>query len=144
MFSIECTVGSLVESRVTAIRSADEVTALGARFGEIARKIPEAPLVICGDYRSFGVLAPVVADRFLQMFRDANPRVRRSAVLVAPDSPTAALQIERIVQEAAHPSRRAFRAVDACIAWLDEVLSPAERVRMRTFLAGSSSPQGPR
>jgi hypothetical protein len=134
MFTLECRVGCLVETRVMTMRSKEDVAALTEAFAQVARSYPTMRFVICGDYRRFSLLAPAVAEQFLGMFRQANPRVRRSGVLVTNESPTAALQVERIVSEAAHPERRAFRSSALCEAWLDDALTPEERTRMRAFL----------
>ena len=113
MFTLESTVGCLVEARVHAMRSNSDVEALGRAFADVARRLRGTDLVICGDYRAFAVLAPGAANEFLGVLQSANPRLLRSALLVSPTSPTAALQIERIVQESDHPKRRAFRSGSA-------------------------------
>ena len=50
-------------------------------------------------------------------------------------SSVSGLQLERMFREAGNPGRRVFRTVDAIQTWLDEVLTPLERERMRAHLA---------
>jgi hypothetical protein len=44
------------------------------------------------------------------------------------------LQIQRMIREANNPNRRAFRDPDALVAWLGEVLSVQERIRLAAVL----------
>jgi hypothetical protein len=134
MWTLECNVGCLLESRVMAMRSREEVEQLQQGFATAARNHPNTKFVICADYRRFGLLGPDASQLMLRMFQNSNPRVLRSGILVTKDSPTAALQIERVVMESAHPGRRAFRSVPQFEAWLDECLTTRERTRMREFL----------
>jgi hypothetical protein len=49
-------------------------------------------------------------------------------------SPTFTLQMERMVKSAGTVQRRIFKTRDEAEAWLGEVLTGAERARLRTFL----------
>jgi hypothetical protein len=44
------------------------------------------------------------------------------------------MQLSRIVREAQNPDRRVFFATDDAEAFLGEVLTPAERIRLAQFL----------
>jgi hypothetical protein len=133
MFSVELHAGRLIETRTSSLATLDEIAAFGARFREVAGKLP-GQAVICGDYRGLRVLSPNVAEKFVGMLIAANPRVERSAILCSPDHATALLQIERTVKEAAKASRRTFRDAGELIAWLSEVLTAEERARLIVFL----------
>jgi hypothetical protein len=50
------------------------------------------------------------------------------------ENATFALQVERIIRNAASPQRRAFRTHDELRGWLREVLGAEERVRLARFL----------
>jgi L-fucose isomerase-like protein len=133
MFSVDNQVGRLIETRTSSLATLDEIAAFGARFREVAGKLP-GQVVICGDYRGMRILSPDVADKFVAMLTAANPRVERSAILCSPDHATANLQIERTVKQAANPSRRTFRDAGELSAWLGQVLTVEERARLFTFL----------
>ncbi|HEY2748491.1 MAG TPA: hypothetical protein VGL86_27905 [Polyangia bacterium] len=135
MFTVEHHAGRLIETRTSHLASLEEVAAFGARFREIAGKLPAAQVVICGDYRGMRILSPDVAERFVAMLTAANPRVERSAILCSPDHATSLLQIERTVKQAANPSRRTFRDAGDLAAWLGQLLTDDERARLAEFLA---------
>jgi hypothetical protein len=135
MFTVEHLEGRLVATRLSSLASVDEVQNLGARFREVVSALP-GQVVICGDYRGIRVFAPDVAERFSGMLTVANPRVERSAILLAPDAATAALQIERTVKQAANPARRTFRATGELETWLGELLDANEKKRLHEFLSG--------
>jgi hypothetical protein len=63
-----------------------------------------------------------------------NSSTERSAALARQDAPIAVLQFVRVIREANNPARRLFFDEDEVYAWLSEVLSPAERGRLREFL----------
>jgi hypothetical protein len=90
--------------------------------------------VICADWRRALVFAPDVSDALLALLRRGNRELRRSAVLLSASDATFALQVERLVREAGNPNRRTFRGADPLLAWLGEVLAPAERERASAFL----------
>jgi hypothetical protein len=134
-FEVEHHTGRLVETRVSALTSIEDVVAFGARFREVAGAIAAEQVIICGDYRKTHILAPAVAEKFVAMLTSSNPRVERSGILCSPDHATALLQIERTVKEANNKSRRTFRDPAELGAWLAEVLTPNERERVAAFFA---------
>jgi hypothetical protein len=132
-FLVQHVCGRLVLTRPSKLRSAADVTAFGRAMKESVSSIAGS-IVICGDYRETAVLTQPAADAFLGMLATFNPRIDRSAVLLASEHATFSLQIERLVREAGSPSRRTFRAASELIAWLGEVLSQAERARLVEIL----------
>ena len=136
MYSVEQRQGRLVETRLDVLATVEEVRQFGARFGAVVAALPHKQVVICGDYRGVRVFAPDVAERFTAMLSTANPRVERSAILLAADHATAILQIERTVKQAANPGRRTFRVAAELEAWLGEVLDADEKKRLHQFLLG--------
>jgi len=56
-----------------------------------------------------------------------------------PDSPTALMQVMRLVSEAKLAERRVLTSVEAQMQWLGEVTTPKEQARLGTFLARSNS-----
>ena len=63
-----------------------------------------------------------------------NRRFSRSAVLLSPGDATLSLQVERLFRDAENPDRRAFRSSSQMLAWLTEVLTPAETRRAQEFI----------
>ena len=64
-----------------------------------------------------------------------NPHFERSAALGSKQSPLTMLQFLRLVRDSGNKERRLFDDVTELCAWLDDILSPAERARLREFLA---------
>lgn len=135
-FSAHCRVGRLVEARLHALSSVDEVDRFQAAMRE-AFLLAGRKAVVCADWRGAQVLPPDVAERVAAMLVFGNPRLERSAVLLARDSAAFALQVERVVREAANPARRTFRDAADMQAWLSGALDPIERTRMEEFLSES-------
>jgi hypothetical protein len=132
-FSVDWKVGRLVEARLIAPHTPQEIV----DFTESLRRIfavAGKSCVICADWRMANLLAPEVADALVDLLRQGNSHFERSAVLLAGRNPVFELQVERVIREAANPSRRVFRKVPEMRAWLSEILSPAETWRVREFL----------
>jgi hypothetical protein len=127
-------VGRLMETRFVAPVVSADFEQLARDRREIARRVT-GQRVVCADLRGTGVLSPELADMLLSNKRGVEDPLR-NALLLAPDRATLALQIERIIREGKNPARRVFRDRDALVAWLDEVLTPPERARVREFLDG--------
>jgi hypothetical protein len=91
-------------------------------------------VVICADWRSGSLLSPDAAEVLLGMLTGRSTQIERSAILLAANKAVFDLQVERLVREANHPSRRTFRDADKQMAYLGEVLSASERELARSFL----------
>jgi hypothetical protein len=133
VFSAECRVGRLVEARLLAPRTTQQI----ADFTDALRRTFQAAgpsCVICADWRMTHLLAPDVADALVQLLRRGNAHVERSGVLLPNNDALFGLQVERVFREANHPSRRAFRRASVMRAWLAEVLDPEETRRLNAFL----------
>jgi hypothetical protein len=126
----------LVEIRVGAgYRSVSDVDEMIACIGECVRSLPATDhAIIAADWRGVRTMSPETAERARAMFKGANPRVLRSAILVPPDGATTHLQASRLVREAENSSRRLFTDVPSLRAWLGEVLTESERARLAEFL----------
>jgi hypothetical protein len=118
-----------MQGRVTR----EEIDAADRAMDDAVRSLGE-PCVIVADYRRAKFLLEEDAGHLTQMYRRHNNHIERSAILVSSASAVAVLQIERVVREASFASRRAFRDPSELAAWLDEVLSPPERARLRAIL----------
>jgi hypothetical protein len=91
-------------------------------------------VVICADWRSGSLLSPDAAEVLLGMLTGRSTQIERSAILLAENKAVFDLQVERLVREANHPSRRTFRDADKQMAYLGEVLSASELELARSFL----------
>lgn len=141
MNSCHLHVGRLLEIRAdSGFRTAEEVDQVFQLIGRELDRIPE-PLrsVNVVDWRRCPVMTAPAADRLLELIIPYNPRVERSATIASRESPTAMMQFVRVLRETEHPDRRLFHDVEELEAWLDEVLTREESLRLRAFLADDSS-----
>jgi serine/threonine-protein kinase len=127
--------GRLIELRTAPQVALADVDDLIRRLTPLFAEV-EGRLVTCLDLRASPVLLPAVSDRMLELLRRGNPRIERSAFLLAPDKATLALQVERMLRESNNPNRRAFRDQTALRNFLEPVLDRAERDRLASFLDG--------
>jgi hypothetical protein len=129
-------VGRLLEIRVEAgYRDIRDVDALFRDIGREMAKLPTGTrAVFVTDWRKCRLMNSEAADRVLGRIRVNNQRVERSAALAPQSSPLTMLQFMRLVRESENPQRRLFQDPETLIAWLDEVLIPSERARLREFL----------
>lgn len=133
-FEVQCTVGKLIEARLTWLESRADVERMQVSILEAFRTAgPQG--VICADWRQAHVFAPEVGDALLELLKRGNREFKRSAVLVAAQEATFGLQVERLFRDAKNEARRSFRASEPMLAWLDEVLTPAEQQQARAFLS---------
>jgi hypothetical protein len=135
MYIIERHTGRLIEVRQIAPTplTVDEVV----RFREEVRRIIRVaadPVVLCADMRQATVFAPEAAEEIEALMKSNNQTLARSAIVVAGDRATMALQIERLVRAARNPSRRTFHDPAAAADWLGEILDDVERARLSVFL----------
>jgi hypothetical protein len=133
MYSYECNVGRLVEVRFDEMVSIEDIDGVGRDARRLMAR-NDTRYVCAVDMRRTRVLAPNVADALLEGLRPFNPRVERTAVLVDGESPTLALQIERLHREAGDATRRTFDEPRFMRTWLGLVLTEAERARLAVFL----------
>jgi hypothetical protein len=137
VFTVERKVGRLVESVMQGRVPLAEVEAADRAMDEAVRSL-KASCVVIADYRRARFLLEDDAAQLTQMYRRHNNHIERSAILVSASSAVAVLQMERVIREAKYPSRRAFREASEAAAWLEEVLTPTERARLRVVLSLAS------
>ena len=132
-----------IEGRVVGGRPLELKTAEGARAycDEFRRLITGYPglTVVCADYREVDVFPPVVMDELQRLMADMNDKLERSAILVARDHATNAMQVARVVRQTENTGRRRFDDPAAMRAWLAEILTPAESDAIERFLAGDAA-----
>lgn len=131
-------VGRLFELDAGAgYRTVADVDDMIFEMRSVVSPLPESQrLVVIADGRACQVYTPEVAERVASgMLAVLGGRSDRTAVLHDKAQPTAMLQSIRLVKEAAAPHRRIFTDPAAAQRWLAELLSEAERQRLRAFLS---------
>lgn len=129
--------GRVVEGRPFVLKTREQAVAYCDEFRRhVTAAHPKA--VIVADYRAIPVFAPDVADELQRLMTDMNRFVERSAILVAKEHATNALQVARVVREAHNEQRRRFTDPRELVVWLAEIVTPAERARIQAFLAEAS------
>jgi hypothetical protein len=134
MVSVVGRVGRLVEIRCIAPITAEDVATLIRDIQQFLDTRPERALSMV-DLRQLGLVDPQLIDRVVAFMRAENPRVERSAFLMADSGALQTMQLERMLKQAGSPSRRLFKWARDAEAWLGELLSPAERARLHVFLS---------
>jgi hypothetical protein len=131
------TAGRLVEIRLErgfrSVADVDEVIA--AMDSLVAGVGPLEQIITAADWRNGTVMGAGAADRVIVMLVRRNPRTLRSGCLIRPDSPTAVMQLLRVVSETNTSHRQVFTSPETMAAWLAEVTTPKEQARLLAFLA---------
>lgn len=133
MFSYACNAGRLVEVRLGAPVSVEDVEGIGAAARRLMLARDER-FVCAVDLRDVSVLPPDAAESLLAGLRSFNPRIERTAVLLPELASTLVLQIERVHREAGTSMRRTFRDASILRLWLKPVLTPDEQAALERFL----------
>lgn len=129
------TVGRLLEVCVTGYRTLADAAAMAEMMRDALTSLPAGErVIIVGDWRHCTVLNQGIAARVTGMLADANPRALRSGILHSAASPTAVLQMMRLISEANFPGRRVFTDVEEQLTWLGEVTTSEEFQRVQAFL----------
>jgi hypothetical protein len=132
MFRID-SVGKLVLIHVTSLASTEEI---GSFQAEVMHAVNERPVKahVVVDLRTPRIFAPDVATALEEMLKRANPKIQRSAILLAKEHAVFSLQLERIIREARNPARRSFRSTEELSEWLHEHLNAREADQLDAFL----------
>ena len=137
MFTVEVRAGRLIEARIEALPNLERAAAYTNGFAQVLQRFSGTErMILCADHRAVAVYSQPVTDELASLFGAMNQRLDRIAVLVAPSNATLTMQLSRIVRQAQNPDRRVFFTTDDAEAFLGEVLTPAERLRLAQFLRG--------
>jgi hypothetical protein len=133
----EIHVGRLLEVRIDAgYRTIPDVDALFTMLTAAVKTLPpETRHVAIVDWRRCPIMSPDCAAHLLQNMVSVNERTDRSATVAPNDAPTSVLQFARLIRDSNHPHRRMFAEAAGAMEWLDEVLTPEERQRLRRFVS---------
>jgi hypothetical protein len=132
MYAIEHHVGRLIEIRIWSPVSVEEAEPWAALHEQVVARVRGSYLCLV-DLVDAAVFPPDVVEAYVATMKN-EPRLLRTATLLG-RSPTQHLQILRMIREANHPARRAFRDPDGLYAFLSAVATPAESARLRELLA---------
>ena len=132
MLSIDVKVGRLLEIRLSAPTSLEELQQGMASLGQLFR-MRRDKLVGVGDFSHATVFSPDVASKLLEALKFDNPRIERSGILVS-SSAIFGLQLERLIVHAENINRRAFHDPFELKAFLGSLLTHQEHMRMAQFL----------
>jgi hypothetical protein len=134
MYSLENHVGRLVEARLGAPFTVDEVDAWLAKMRVTVAQCRHG-VICCIDLLRVDVLAPASAERFLEMMREHNLDVQRTGFLIPTGNAILGLQVDRLIRDAQSSKRKAFRDATSLEAWLVPVMTMQEAQQLRKFLA---------
>ncbi|MDC3960656.1 hypothetical protein [Polyangium jinanense] len=132
VYEVKNQVGKLVEIRLWSPVSAAEAVAWARDHDSVVAAVG-GPYVCLVDLFDAKVFPQDAVDAYTAVMQ-AEPHLKRTGTLLSP-SPTSALQVRRMLRETDNPVRRAFTEVQPLLDWLDPVLTPLERARLREALA---------
>jgi hypothetical protein len=133
MYSLAHRVGRLVEIRIWSPVSLEEAVRWGRDHDALIERVAGSYLCLV-DLVDATVFPQPVVEAYVSTMK-SEARLLRTATLLSA-SPTQGLQIQRMIREANHPERRAFRDARALAAWLGGVMTEAEKARLEEVLAG--------
>lgn len=136
MHSVQNIAGRLIEIRVESPLTPNEFGQFVEELKATASRIP-GRYVAVSDLQRASVFPPEIAETLIQLLSQLSDRVERAAFLIG-GSAVLALQIERVLRNAANPNRRTFREIEPLKEWLGEILNENERYRVDSFLADGS------
>jgi len=139
VYSIENVAGALVEIRIWSPVSVEEAAEWARDHERVVRTV-RGEYVCFVDLTQATVFPQKAVDAYTAVMRD-ELRLRRTGVLLN-DNAVHTLQVERMLRQTANPERRAFREAPELLAWLDPVLGPLERARVRMLLRGRGHDDG--
>ncbi len=135
MYHIDHPSGRLIEVKIASPLGLEEVREFTQKYIAVASKIPVKYVGVVNLLEAY-VFPPAVAEALTKLLSGAASHVERSAMLIG-ESAIFGLQVERLIREANHPNRRAFRNGNELVAWLSEVLTPAEKKELERFIHGA-------
>jgi hypothetical protein len=137
MMKVQQTVGRLVEVRIASPVVLEDFPGLIAGLQQAMA--PHPKVVFCVDWREATVFTPEVSARFLEIMKNDNPKIERSAFLIGKKA-IFGMQLERLIASAGSPNRKTFRESFDLGVWLAHVLTPLERVRLVQFMGEYTPP----
>jgi hypothetical protein len=131
VYEIVNAVGKLVEIRLWSPVTAEEAAAWAKDHDRVVTAVG-GPYVCLADLIDAKVFPEDAVDAYTAVMK-AEPLLLRTGTLLS-YSPTSALQVRRMLRETNNPVRGAFTEALSLLEWLDPVLTPLERKRLREVL----------
>jgi hypothetical protein len=131
MFSIENKVGRLVEIRIWSPISPAEAGPWARLHDRVVAAVG-GPYFCLVDLSRATVFSPEAVEAYLATMRNETQLLRTATRLGR--SPILHLQILRMIREANHPNRQAFREAELVRAFLAEIATPSELARLSEIL----------
>jgi hypothetical protein len=130
------------------IRACPTVDVAKALTRDILGAFPPRPkkAIASVDFRCAQIFTPEVTDVLLALLKADNPFVEKSAHILGADAGALfALQVERLVREAANPRRQVFRDPKLALAYLTDALTAAQLAWLeKWYAAGDPNRMSPR
>lgn len=131
-WTVERTVGHLLEIRVNRFDSVEEVKRFSDAIVKLASTTPDAVFVV--DLRTPFIFAQPVANAVIEMMTRANRVRQKTAILLAPEHAVFSMQMTRLVRQVGDPKRQTFTDPEEMLSWLGDVLTEMEAKRAKTFI----------
>jgi hypothetical protein len=139
--TVEMKMGRLLEIRIKAgFHTVADVDAMFAKVASVVatQMPPPHKHITIADWRRCVLMSGEAATRLQTGMLETNPFVLRAAALASHDSPSAVMQMLRVVRDSHHDERRLFFEEAPLVQWLGQVLTPTESARLRQFLKESA------
>ena len=133
MMTVRRNVGRLAEVIYVPPLSVEQLSAFVAAVRAEVEGAKQ-PLVFVCDWRWINRFDSTYADTIVWTMRRDNPRVAANGVLVSESNLALFDQVEKVLREAKNPNRKVFRSRLDVAAFLDPLLTAAERERRDAFL----------
>lgn len=132
MYSVETHAGRLIEVKLASPLTLDEVRQFTHDHLAVMARIPGKYVGVV-NLLGAHVFEPAVAEGLIKLLTVAASHVERSAYLIG-ESAIFSMQVERVIRESNSPNRRAFRNGRELVAWVGEILTPAEQFQLERFI----------
>jgi hypothetical protein len=142
-YSIENRVGRLVELRMVANVTLEEVQHFRVKVFSVLTRVPTRAVAVV-DLMRAEMFSPDVAEALLVILRTDNPKIERSAYIMGARA-AFTLQLERMLADAADsaklqfdrtpPARKVVHSTAEAREWLAPVLDAEELASLDIFLA---------
>jgi len=132
MYHVENHAGRLIEVKLASPLSLEEVHQFVQKHLETMHRIPGKYVGVVNLLEAY-VFPPAVAEGLVKLLSSAASHVERTALLIG-ESAVFGLQVGRVIRDSNNPNRRAFHDPHELIAWLSEVLTPAEAKQLQRFV----------
>jgi len=140
VYTVENRAGRLIEVKIGSPLSMEDVQQFVQKYQAVMRQVPGGKYIGVVNLLEAYVFPPAVIQALSQLLSGAGSHVMRSAFLIG-ESAVFGLQVERVIHDAKHPDRRAFRNGRELVTWLAEILTPGEKREVERFI-GEARPTG--